>query len=123
MKLNNRGWSLSEEIILMVILFICLLVATYYIIVFYNSVAKNSENIYTELENKIRKGAIKYTNTYGQYSVITSEMLTDESLLPSFIDNQGEYCVGYVLIINDIYNPYIKCDNYTTKNFNDKYLK
>ena len=122
MKLNNRGWSLKEEIILSGILLFCLLVATFYIISFYSGVSEVSKPVYKELEEKIEKAAIKYVNMYGENNVITSEVLEDNNLLTSFIDSKREYCKGYVLIKNDTYDPYIKCNEYKTKNFDDKYI-
>lgn len=141
MKLNNRGWSFHEMLVIMIILIGCLLMATFYIFRLYsqlegdniNTVEENkieeinNEKNYEEYENDLKKSAKYYIeNVYeGELSslfIITLTELKKEDLLTEYNDYN---CNGYVKVAqyNEEYdyNPYLNCDQYTTKDYNDIY--
>lgn len=91
-------------------------------------VVKKQNKEYKNLEEKIKFEAQSY---YGakpielkEGSHISIESLKKEGYEINNIVN-GDTCSGYVIITSKMsllnYNPYIKCENYTTKGYNPLY--
>ena len=88
--------------------------------------AKNK--VYYELENKLTESAKIY---YGQYPghlpstslTITSDKLIKNNFLEALTLDK-ETCIGYVAVTKNglfyKYQPFIKCENYTTKKYDPK---
>lgn len=122
MKLNNHGWGFKEMIIMTSILLILLLIASYYIVVLYSSLGATPGSVYDRLENKIVIAAKMYVKNVDYTDLVTADELKDLGYLDSFYDFNGDKCTGYVLINNE-YNPYIKCKRYKTRGYSLKYDK
>lgn len=142
MKLNNKGWSFKEMLAIMLVLVICLLLATFYVYRLYSQIDKpiiqEENNIkkeqeqkenkpsYQDLEIKLKEQAIYYIENIfnGEISsmfIITLNDLKEEGL----IDDNFNDCDGYVKVMigedKHEYDPYLKCDNYESKNYSDIY--
>lgn len=141
MKLNNRGWSLREMLFFMLILIVCLLIATFYLFRLYSQLDSDKENFveenkieeikneknYEEYEKDLKKSARHYIeNLYeGELSsqfVISITELKEENLLTEYSDYN---CKGYITVFENNeeydYKPYLNCDDYKTKDYNELY--
>lgn len=121
LKLNNKGWGMKEMIIISLILFICLFIASYYIYVLYNRLISNDNSEYYTLEVKLKNAASKYiidynVNTNDPIAITLSELRKKRYIL-IFEDDNSNACDGYVLIKNYDYTPYITCNDYTTDGY------
>jgi len=96
---------------------------------------------YYALEKKLTTAAEKYYEQYPNYlpaksaSIVSEKLIESNFLKPlqlwenlSEINEVGSYvdqCSGYVLVLKSgfkyQYKPYIKCEKYITKKYNDKY--
>lgn len=126
MKLNNRGWSTTEMLLLSGGLFIALLVAIFFISKLYGSLElSTANNQYVDLENKLERAAKDYINKNN--IIVTDELRISLNTLKSgdFItdlkDKDGNDCNGYVTVV-DIneryyYSSFISCENYKTTNY------
>lgn len=133
MKLNNKGWGISQMIALLGILFFFFLLSIVLIIRFakeaypsgldvsngYNDVAE-----YTSIEGEIEKAANKYINSkYSSISQMNDIIIPVDTLQQlGFYSNVGhEDCDGYVIsnIVNGspVSEAYVKCSDYTTKGY------
>ena len=82
---------------------------------------------YKKLETKLVKSSEKYTEDNNDYPsenlelILTSDELKEAGYLDELKVNK-DVCTGYVIITKtDIYNykPYLKCQNYTTKGYQE----
>lgn len=80
---------------------------------------------YHDLEDKLKEAGMKYGNTQfiyrdGLFSYkITSDELHEKEYLDN-LDIANDTCTGYVFVELDgayEYTAYIKCNKYTTKNY------
>lgn len=140
MKLNNRGWGLSDMIIFCAILIIALFFVVFYAFQFKkeNSTESipetHSENIretitYPSIENKIREATLAYMQKYydgiisGEVTIPTSNLIYNHLLEESdLITSDKDSCDGYALVYlkeNQDYEieAYIKCNNYRTNEY------
>lgn len=126
MKLNNRGWSTTEMLLLSGGLFIALLVAIFFISKLYGSLElSTANNQYVDLENKLERAAKDYINKNN--IIVTDELQISLNTLKSgnFItdlkDKDNNECNGYVkvVVINEkyYYSSFISCENYKTTNY------
>lgn len=120
-KLNKKGWEMKDMLIISAILFIFLLIASYYIYVLYNNLMSNDASKYYTLEVKIKNAAAKYVVDYNidldsKIEIRLSD-LKRKGYIYNFLDENGNACDGIVIIDNGEYNPYISCDNYTTDGY------
>lgn len=127
MKLNNKGWGLKEMVIVSILLFLCLFIASYYIYVLYNRLTSNDYSQYFNLEHKLKNAAANYIIDYSidlddKASISLSEIRKKRYLI-SFEDEDGNDCSGYVIIDYGSIKPYIKCNNYTTEDYQSIYDK
>ena len=89
---------------------------------------KKQNKEYRSLEEKIKFEAQRYYGVKpvelkaGAYISIT-ELKNDGYEINNVIN--GDTCTGYVLITSQMslikYNPYLKCEKYTTKGYNSLY--
>ena len=87
---------------------------------------------YRELESRLQRAAESYFGMFpGELpntgrSSITSHTLINEGFLNN-LNYEEEVCIGYVIIsrrrIFYNYSAYIKCDNYATRGFNERYIE
>ncbi len=85
---------------------------------------KKNTGVYKQLENKLSKEATKYRDsaTIGDNEKVrvTLEELKEANLIDEFKANNKD-CSGYVEIYKDgmtfKYEPFIKCEEYTTKGY------
>ena len=123
MKLNHKGWSLTEMIVLTLILALFLFAAIYYIYSLYSSFNINPTiSYYTDLEKQLENNASIYLKKYYQKDynnlIITLDTLRNYNLGIKLIDEDNNVCTGYVYASLTI-NAYIKCPNYTTIGYED----
>lgn len=117
MKLGNHGWGTKEMIIMSSILFILLMIVTYYIYAYYRNIGVNTYT-YTNLESKLQNAARNYASDNNiLVGEVTSRQLMKEGYLSSFVDDNNRECTGYVDINSNHIKPYIKCPKYTTENY------
>lgn len=135
MKFNNRGWSFQEMLIIMVLLIGCLLLVTFYVYRLYSQIDNKEKDkfskdrfYYEKFEHQLKKTAEYYVeNIYlGEVSssfIITMSDLNDVEILSKYKEDID--CNGYVKVAkyngNYDYDPYLKCDNYKTKNYETIY--
>ena len=80
---------------------------------------------YKEIENKLVDSATEYAHSEilleeGEF-IVTTEELIELGYLDS-LDVNDDICSGYVVITNDgtyKYDPYITCQAYTTRDFEE----
>lgn len=141
MKLNNKGWGYGQMFFLMFIL----IVAFIFLIINANELSNklnntsnkpnnssnntNSNNeekpkptYYEELENDLNKSAREYVrlNNIICDSSCTYEyhMLRDANYIGVIYDNKTDSeCDGYVVLKNNTYNSFLKCDSYQTEDY------
>lgn len=133
LKLNNRGWSLKEMILLSSILMAFLLVAIFMIIRLYSGLNKRGltdtpvvrKYNYGEVEQNVLEAGMDYYNEYynGEDGIkITVSKLRRKGLITSNelrAENEKKSCDGYVEFLNNISKAYIKCDNYITNGYEE----
>ena len=122
LKLNKSGWGFTQMFIMSAILLILLLIVTYYIYVFYNRLDTKAGSQYFNLETKLQSAAILYSkknnSSSGSVSLYT---LKKEGYITDFTDINDNDCNGYVIYNDDKFDSYIKCEYFTSKNYNQKY--
>ena len=87
-------------------------------------VYKEKSKVYKELENTLKEKTLNYVEKNAMYNgsdlKITEDDLIKENIIESLKINDSE-CQGYVLVkkIREHYEyePYIKCEKYTTKGY------
>lgn len=85
---------------------------------------------YFELEKSLRLAAESYFNNYTERlsgeSIVSKETLIYEEFLGN-IDEELTSCIGYVIatprVRSHLFKSYVKCENYTTRGFNQEYLE
>ncbi len=125
--MNNKGWGLSDMLVLCAILVFALLVA---VIVYYNTFGDSfiedkptiSASDYAGLELKAENAAYSYVNdnslTTEDTIKVSISKLIDEGYLEKLNDSNNVRCTGYVLYDGKDYNAYIKCgSNYKTSGY------
>lgn len=146
MKLNNKGWGLGIFLAFVCLLVFCIIFSsvsaykaglTKNSVPYFESVVPNSSgdsstgsttsSKYSVLEEKILNAAMNYKRdrynniSVGQTLVIQISTLVKEKYLEEIYD-----CSGYVVIKNnnnDVrYQTYLKCSDYVTDGFDDKYV-
>ncbi len=118
MKLDKKGWSLGEMIILIIVLALFLGVAIYYIYSLYASFnIEPTLKYYTNLENKLAQNAQTYLDEYYEGDkhnlIITLDTLKEYNLDIELKDQENNTCTGYIAT-SPIMHAYISCPNYTT---------
>ena len=122
MKLDNHGWGLREMLFMSSILFILLLIVTYYIYVFYNKIDEKEATQYYALEAKLRSAAVLYTKKNNKMSgVVSLYTLKKSGYIETFTDNNDDDCNGYVIYQGDSFDSYIRCRNFTSPDYEEKY--
>lgn len=133
--LNNKGWGFRQFLIAGAVLFIALIITTFFVIRLYSNLPNLSSIImesftYEEIENNLDYMSIKYINEYYDQEITTGVIVvsTDNLLKYNIIiekdlintDNK-DLCSGYSLIRKEngelTSKSYIKCDNYTTEGY------
>ena len=122
MKLNNRGWGLTQMIIMSTILFFLLFVVSYYIYVFYNKLDERDGSQYFALESKLKSAAVLYSKNIsspsGRVSLYTLKSL---GYIDTFNDEDGRVCNGYVIYNDDRFDSYIRCNGFVSSNYDRNY--
>lgn len=120
--MNKKGFGTKEMLIMMAILLIFLLIMVYFISSLYGNFDANETESYVELENKIAYAAREYVNDKDAKNLIIGlDILIKDDYVNDFNDYQGNACSGYVIHENKEYKPYIKCQNYQTDGYSEKY--
>lgn len=141
--MNEKGFGLKEFVIIIAVVFICMIII---MALTQNIIDEEKENIkeetkevekvtYKDLENKLKKAAERYQN--DNYSsninneevwILSYSMLKEEEYLKPIYDIKAKdkECKGYVEFVQDkakiSYTPYLKCENYQTKNYDDSLI-
>lgn len=122
MKLNKKGWGLTQMLIMSAILLFLLLVVSYYIYIFYNGLDERGGTKYFALESKLKSAAVIYSkninSSSGRVSLSTLKSL---GYIDVFEDEDGSACNGYVLYNDDSYDSYIRCNNFVSPNYDRNY--
>ena len=88
------------------------------------TILTRTEMAYKKLEDKLLNTAKTYVTTKNLNTAnlkITLDELVSLEYINEIVDpfNRKNKCEGYVTVINDEYNSYIKCgDSYKTENYN-----
>lgn len=133
--LNNKGWGFRQFLIAGAVLFIALIITTFFVIRLYRNLPDLSSIImdpltYEEIENNLDYMSIKYINEYYDQEITTGVIVvsTDNLLKYNIIidkdlintDNK-DLCSGYSLIRKEngelISESFIKCDEYKTDGY------
>lgn len=123
-RLNKNGWGLMQMLLISGILLILLLFAAYYIYVFYTKLDVFSGSQYATLESKLQVAAIKYVldnDKEDNLQSVSYELLEKSGYISNFTDNNDVSCNGYVIIGDNDYKTFIKCENYKTNGYKDTY--
>ena len=104
-----------------------LLVAVFSVLTFFALKWKNETEPYLNLEEslvsatkKYYESAYSYPNKGEQVTIKYSELKSENAI--ESLSYNGDECDGYVVVKNNgviEYNGYIKCNNYTTKNYSE----
>ena len=128
---NKNGWGFSSYIIGSSILLLALLVATFLIIRFYNSLKSINGTSYQDIEETLDSKSLRYIDEYykkeinsGVIVISTSKLLDNDLIKNSDLieTDNNDRCKGYSLIRkNDegelTSESFIKCKNYTTEGY------
>ncbi len=122
--MNNRGWGLSEMIILCCILGSFLILVVVLVNQLYSGIEQlEAENerygySYQEIENNLENAAKSYYRKNNSAVLIMSDDLLLEDYITSIKltpVNSSEPCIGYVTVSEDkTFDAYISCENYET---------
>ena len=122
MKLNNKGWGLTQMLIMTAVLFFLLLLVSYYIYIFYNSLDERGGTKYFVLESTLKSAAVLYSkninSSSGRVSLTTLKSL---GYIDYFQDDNGNDCNGYVIYNDDRYDSYIRCNNFVSQSYDRNY--
>lgn len=129
MKLNKHGWGLREMLILSGILIIFLGVSIYLTYVLYNSFNKEMKNNYDTLESNLKHQASVYLDDYYDDDLTSDKITITRSVLRSYDldtelkDKNNKDCSGYVIAYKTMgithIDPYIKCEKYESKGYEE----
>lgn len=129
MKLNKHGWGLREMFVLSSVLIIFLGVSIYFIYVLYSSFGKEMKNNYDDLEKNLKHQASVYLADYYDDDLTSDKITITRSVLRSYDldielkDKIGKACSGYVVAYKTMgithIDPYIKCEKYETKGYEE----
>lgn len=145
MKFNKRGWGLVGELVV-VLLVVAMLVYVIYGLnnlglirdmdkalgtdVFPDLVISGKTVSYSSVEDNLISASQKYvSDNYGNNidTAITIRVshLIKNGYISTIRDKDNKECSGYVIVSkldeDIIYTPYLKCDEYETKGYNEKY--
>lgn len=112
--MNNKGMTLGIEI-LIIVLFAFLAFFTLYIGTRSLGVNLNNNFVdYKEIEKELEQSTRQYLSDkkITEKTIITADKLKSLNLFDS-------NCNGYVIIYDNYYDPYIKCNDYKTIGYND----
>lgn len=126
--MNNRGWGLSEMIILCCILAGFLLLVVVLVNQLYSGIEQMEYETnekygysYKEIEKNLEEAAKKYYRKNKSAVMITSEdLLLEDYISSSKLTplNSSEPCIGYVNVEdNNIFEAYISCEEYETEGY------
>ena len=125
--MNNRGWGLSEMIILSCILVGFLLLVVVLVNQLYSGVEQmefeNNEKYgysYKDIEQNLKDAAKRYYRKNNTLVMITSEELLNEEYITisKLTPIDGEPCIGYVNVVdNKNFEAYISCEDYETAGY------
>ena len=142
MKIDNKGWGLNTMLIMVCVIIVFLLLATYFAIRL-NSIMGNKNN---ESENQVQKMVNQsyYINKVNDMTEAAEKFINDNEIKISDVKfkvgmatlvnyNYMDYitdsitnnkCTGYSIAYYDANNikiirSYIKCDNYESKGYGD----
>ncbi len=131
--MNNDGFGLQNFIVLISIMLVCFAI----ILGIYNDsfkplFSKYETNVssYSKMLNKLSLAAQRYqndnyyTNSYEKVTwILTYSLLKKENYIDEILDKDNKECEGYVVFKQNntkiSYKPYLKCDNYKTKGYNE----
>ena len=142
MTKTSNGWGLSTLLLMIGVILIALLTATFFTIRINNLLGKQNneseaklqravnETYYIGKMNELTLAANKYIDdykldlTYGEIKIDLNELVKTKYLSTIKDSVTGSKCEGYVeAFINNNgikqVNSYIKCDSYTTPNYRD----
>lgn len=142
MKIDNKGWGLNTMLLMIAVILIFLLVATFFAIRF-NALMGNENNedenrlqqvvnqtYYINKTNEMTSAAEKYINDNNielthEKTRIGMTMLVSYDYMNYITDYvSNNKCLGYSVAYLDssnikIIKSYIKCDNYESKGYGD----
>lgn len=135
MKLDNKGWGLTQMLVCCGILVLFLVISIVMINRLMNPKAKNlSKNIAyslknSDIENNVEKASLRYFNDYYKQNInwenitITIENLKYRNYLTeNDLKTENTKCGGYALIMKNeqekiTAKAYIDCKNYVTTGY------
>ena len=133
--LNKNGWGYREFLFAGAVLFIALLVTTFFVIRLYKGLPDLSSFLteplsYQDIEENLDYKSLEYINGYYKQDITTGVIVvsTDNLLKYDIIKKKdlkdtdnNDLCKGYSLIRKEkgelISKSYIKCDNYVTEGY------
>ena len=142
MKIDNKGWGLNTMLIMVCVIVVFLLIATYFAIRL-NSMMGNSNNkseetvqkivnqsYYISKVNEMTDAAQKYIydkdiKLSTNKTKISMATLVGSNYMDTIKDSiTGKSCYGYSIAYYDVNNikiikSYIKCDNYESKGYGE----
>lgn len=126
MHLNNKGWGTGQMIVMTLFLLILLGISWYYISsVFNGELVKNAVTVkdgyYDTVKRSLRSSAEKYyyDNNYSGQAILSYNLLKEKGYISNIHDFLDFSCTGYVIVNNNEFKPYIRCNDYTS----DGYVK
>lgn len=135
--LNKNGWGFRTFIIAGSILFIALIITSFFIIRLYSSLPNlnalmNEPLDYEDIEENLVESSLNYINKYYDEEITTGVIVisTDNLLKYNVIEKKDliettneDECRGYALIRKEegnlVSTSYIKCNNYITEGYQD----
>ena len=117
MKLDNKGFGLKELLFGSVILFLILLILSYYVYTLYKGLNSPGNYEYARSKVLLENAAKDYSKRYGynENEILTYKLLRDYGL----IEELGDNCKGYVILKNYNYEVYVKCDHITSEDYDE----
>ena len=115
MKLNNKGWGLTEMIIICCGVLFCLLIIIYYVNVFRGSVADKSDD--TTTAQKPEPETEPSSTKYEDYLVLLQEKAISYALTLDTLEEESTFYIRVEDLINNNYVPKLEdCDGHVNVN-------
>lgn len=119
---KKNGWSINEMLILISVILVFLLIATFFVIQMmqqfktsFKDMHESNQNAYLLIEEKLVNAVVNNvdisTNNIYKSDVLIKENYLDKSDL---ITEDEDICTGYVVVNNSVVRAYIKCKNYVS---------
>ena len=127
--LNNHGWGLREMLFICAGIILCVLFVAAMVNNLYSEITpatggetsrpSTSTNTYEKVEKRLESAAKLYHRRHEEIGnlIISDDLLDEKYLTTEDLTVNNDFCSGYVIVENNVYTPYISCENYETEGY------